>query len=109
MTGYSSVLYDTQKGLDAFSTLVNFFSSNVNGGKLNFAFICGPINAQNLFSQFWIQVKINQVFSDYQNVSLYLQNTYGISKNDLQALGESLLYYSPQVGILILFLFLCEF
>ncbi len=33
MTGYSSIIYDTQKGVEAFSGLVNFFSTNVKGGK----------------------------------------------------------------------------
>jgi hypothetical protein len=36
MTGYSSVIYDTQKGIEAFSGLVNFFSTNANGGKIRF-------------------------------------------------------------------------
>jgi len=51
------------------------------------------------------KVKINQIFSDYQNVSLYLQKTYGFSKNDTQAIGESFIYYSPQVGGIRLFYF----
>ncbi len=32
LTSYSKVLFDIQKGIEALSTLVNFFSENLNGG-----------------------------------------------------------------------------
>jgi hypothetical protein len=39
------------------------------------------------------------MFSNYTKISLYLQSKYGISANDVAAIGESSLFYSPQVNI----------
>nr|QNH67915.1 ATP-binding cassette transporter subfamily A member 1-like protein X3 [Brachionus plicatilis] len=72
-SSYSSLLFDIQKGIESLSNLVQFFNKNFNG------------------------VKVNKVFSDYKIVEDYLQNNYGLSKGQTQAIGQSFLYYDPQV------------
>lgn len=38
------------------------------------------------------------MFANYTKISLYLQTTYGLSASEAAAIGESSLFYSPQVN-----------
>ena len=72
-SSYSVTLNDIQKGIGALGNLVNFFSQNLNG------------------------VKINNVFSNFDKISRYLQATYKISSYEADQIGDSRLYMNPQV------------
>lgn len=76
MTTYTSLLSDIDKGLDSLVELVNFFSENING------------------------VPVNRLFNNFNNVAIYLQKTYGFTSNNVSAIGNSSIYYAPQVKII---------
>lgn len=48
---------------------------------------------------------INKVFKDYAKVSAYMQANYGMNREDLVGIGESLVYESPQVNDMFLIYF----
>ena len=64
-SSYSTIFFDIYKGVEALDNLVQFVIINING------------------------VKINQIFGDYKQVSLYLQKTYKLSEDDVDAIGDS--------------------
>ena len=71
-SSYSTIFFDIYKGVEALDNLVQFVIINING------------------------VKINQIFGDYKQVSLYLQKTYKLSEDDVDAIGESRIFTNPQ-------------
>ena len=44
------------------------------------------------------KVPINKVFKDYAKVSAFMQANYGMNREDLAGIGDSLVYESPQVN-----------
>jgi hypothetical protein len=44
-----------------------------------------------------LKVKINNVFSNFNKISRYLQATYKISAYEADQIGDSRLYMNPQV------------
>lgn len=45
---------------------------------------------------FFFKVQISKLFLDYGEIEKYLTSSYGFTKNDTKAIGESKINYNPQ-------------
>lgn len=72
MTSYAKLINDLRKGIDSLTDLLNFFTDNIKG------------------------IKIEKLFLNFSNISDYLVLEHGLTNEEADSIRDASLFYNPQ-------------